>query len=429
MRRVSFAAYLLFLAAPVLAQTSTLPSPLHGAERLRLHGHPQCQWYVSDETALDPGVTCHVPGFDTPLISHQAQLTPSNTMIGGDSADLLDPSWGHTHVAECRSVPWAEVVAPIAIPCQIVLYHTAGGVGTVWDRGGGYIQFANGVLCHQCEGADHPPITGDPMGIVTTPFTWIMVPPDANSPYAHGWFSAAFSMRLYLSNGVIYNATAQLPFYAMADPSKPENNPECDGCGPMFASRIGPSFPGDTGGIWGEPTVFTRDYLPILGPLTAPWTYRIDVAAYAQSGTAPLYDFTARNGMDLHHGIAGIQVSGPVFGDASGNAFFYETLQPSDYATTGTKHALIWKANTGAGSQDFGPHEGVAALLVVGYASGTGITPPPPTTCTDQAATNVGGPIPCTYPPPPPDWHSITGLLQRLNDQIRICDPFDGKCV
>ncbi len=46
----------------------------------------------------------------------------------------------------------------------------------------------------------------------------------------------------------------------------------------------------------------------------------------------------------------------------------------------------------------------VNGLSSTGYSiwfKNTECNPPPPQTCTDQSATNYGGPLPCVYPPPP----------------------------
>ena len=406
----------LLLSSPLVAQSNII---IHGSSQKSIYNDPS-EW---------------------PLTSLQVHWNPSNDMclnnigtglcadFNSGETNLLIASNGHIH-AECNAPLWGEFQnQTITIPCQFVFYHLSGGIGPVWSDSGATLIWPDGKQCNTCQVNEHPPMGGDPMGVVTYQFKLRIVPWDSwfSAGYTHGWVSALTSARVYLTNGTIFDFKFQLPFYAAWDLTAPELNPNCDGCGPVLGSRIAP-HPGDVS-QWGEVTAFTRDVLPILGQITQPVTNLYDVHAYGQSGGGnPVYVAQSRNSINLHGGITGTLNSGPVTGDSSGNGSLLDTLHPTDFASTGTKHAIIWSATTGEGNANFKPHESVAALIVFTISgTGDGVIIPP-VTCQDPLANNIGQPLPCTYPviTPPSDTPFNPSFLETPDHHFKITNPNTG---
>lgn len=91
-------------------------------------------------------------------------------------------------------------------------------------------------------------------------------------------------------------------------------------------------------------------------------------------------------------------------------------------------HTVNTWRNTTAGTKI------AASNLTFTYTVGT-VTPPPPTLCTDPAATNVGQPLPCTFAPPPPTvtYTDVLGVFKRKSingvptNEFKFCLP-SGEC-
>src|SRR5690349_11946507 len=144
MRSVIGAAILLSLSTTVQAQVI----PLHGA--------PQ-------------GVTsCTIPAVYTPItigtglcpaVSAQVHWKPGSGGVTPPAGTLV-ADLAHTHI-QCNIPHGGELpLGRITVPCQLVLFHTAGVVGMMWGALIWDIQFDNPSV-------DFFPIKGDPTAVKT----------------------------------------------------------------------------------------------------------------------------------------------------------------------------------------------------------------------------------------------------------------------
>lgn len=374
MRTVVFIFALLIVSlCSMNAQAQTFP--------IKLHGHPQCEYYVADETPIDPGVTCHMV-----TVSSQGHwAAPSTNMmswnLGSDpegltATDLLNPLSAHGGHLDCRSHFYGETNQPFLMHCVALLFHVAGHLRFVSSDVAGGISFDGGLTWHQGDVWSQPILTGNPMGIVSRPFT-LWIDPSyfisigaTDAPHGwnpHGWTNVRAMERVFYDNGDQADTSLFMPFYSTWDMNAPEVNGG-ESKVPLFRAQTEPHSGGEG---WGSILVQSNDILPILGSTS--WPFWVFAQAYGQaSGTAPPYLLECRTGLDLHAGLTGTRTCGPASGDASGNAWTYIT-------PVAGKTAIIYRANTGEGVPGgFGAHKAVAALLVFNPLGGGPPPPPPP---------------------------------------------------
>ncbi len=320
---------LLLLASPVVAQSI----PIHGSDQKASYASP-AEW---------------------PFLSAQAHWGPANDMAFTGDTSLLNPTVGHVHV-ECNAPIYGDVKQPITLPCDVLLFHLGGEITTASNNAFGVIDWGalNGVR-----------LFGNPMGIAKFPFTLTLNPNAWRESRPHGWVSVQTTMRVALTNGAVVDASLAIPFYSSFDLSVPEAETNCDGCGALLHAVIEPHA-GESG-HWGEIIIETKDILPILGPLTAPFVSgTMRGQTYAQSGLAPPGFTDARADLDLHNGITGHPVT-------------FSHYDPSELGPGTHKVAMMWREDSGEGNAEFLPHEAAAALLVVTVTVPDGTVPLPPT--------------------------------------------------
>jgi hypothetical protein len=96
--------------------------------------------------------------------------------------------------------------------------------------------------------------------------------------------------------------------------------------------------------------------------------------------------------MDFHNGVPGKMI---VSEPANQQGFSTRTLMldPATMTKGPHKDGVFWKSTFG--------RETIATLLAFSYVVGDSV-PGAAELCADPKATNLGQPLPCTFPPPPP---------------------------
>ncbi len=155
--------------------------------------------------------------------------------------------------------------------------------------------------------------------------------------------------------------------------------------------------------------------LPIL-PLAQPWPVAFTSYDYGLADTTRVAESQYRTDFDFHAGVQGT-VRWTVTSDLNPSPVRETILDPAVLGSGPHKVGFIRNLQN--------VDEQVVTLLVT--TIGVGISVPPPTTCTDPGATNNGGPLPCTYPPPAQTCETVVrvnGVTQFVSQQ----SPFTA-CV
>lgn len=334
-----------------------------------IHGHPQKLFYASP-----------------------AEWVPVDCQGWINDPDPLKA--GHIHVVPkfplyYTVLDWANV----DIPFTVKAHNIAGVLGLFtgehiksvrWDDGGT---------------TDMPPRRGDPNGLIE----WHGV---ATIDYTlgddgflhifkfplHGWSGVKFFSRTYLDNADTLDVGCNVPVYSLLDPTAPITDPVQQGNPGTHILNSVVLWRPNQGAIAGEVIADISDYIPL-----APISSRFETIAndYNYTGPVTLGDerFEERLDPDLHHGIRGSLRQGVDVGPRHNRSFFGPiVLDPAAIGPGDHKDMNVWTQPLGA--------ESISAVIVFPFAVAAGV--PPPLLCTDPTATNVGGPLPCTYLPPPP---------------------------
>jgi hypothetical protein len=291
----------------------------------------------------------------------------------------------HVH-ADIRCPIYREVNAGESVTCffTITFFHFDGSVVRV-EPGFHNLESPTTISWDATGTATPPPLTGDPgaVKLITGSFSTQL------PPTVQGWWP--ISLRL------VWHANAT------GDEGRDEvlgsvwSTQVVDAAVrnsldfPLVSSRgvvFGAVNPAVT---WGNASIDVVDYLPLL-PIAAPWSVRVGWYSYTGVALEPARE-QVRLDLDLHNGIEGTMLFDEAHEDFSSPFGHVATFDPA--AGPGPhKLALVRiQPNTATGEQQ-------AQLLVYGFTVDPNA--PVPTTCTDPTATNVGGPLPCTYPPPAP---------------------------
>ena len=341
-----------------------------------IHGHPQKSAYASPAEWVDLSAQCHW---------------------------MVDGVLAHTH-AEMKAPIYIEVHPgdKITVPVTFKLFHTSGKIVSVFTENGGIVLDTFGVW------KEYVNVQGDAAGVSTwtghVTFDTTRNNSDNSTPNAyrwspHGWTEVRIVARTVFPNGTFTDTALEIPFYSMLHPEVPEI-PYPEGRLHPVRSSCTPSPEGPFG--WGLMVTEFKDFIP-LGVLADGETTNPSFATYSYGVSAPLSGtppssigtVDRRLDPDLHNGISGLQLTGPNTFDAnvSGGGLH--------------KFSFIWDVKGPSDVAGIRPGGEAAAILVVNVAVG-GTAPPP--TCQDHAATNFGGPLPCTYPvPPPPPCAGLVG--------------------
>ncbi len=234
----------------------------------------------------------------------------------------------------------------------------------------------------------------------------------------HGWADDRITAITYLDDGRRLDTYGEWAVYSLIDPNAPEHpSPEQGRPGVHLRTRcvMWSNNPLETAG---EIITEISDYIP-LTTITAPWTTIANVYNYTAPADIifPAEVFELRKDSDLHHGVLGPLVRRVETAPGARKEFFGPmTLDPADWGTGSHKAMVIWTQPL---------FNGTALSSVLAFPLTVGVGVPVPTTCTDPAAlnpggllpcryptpvllcqdpkaTNVGQPLPCVYPPPPP---------------------------
>jgi len=365
-----------------------------------IHGHWQCQEYVADSVTPGPG-QCHLP------LKQSAQchwITPA--------LSALSEMPSHTHIEYPRPNFWAVVNSAFTQAVDFVLYHVSGFIDASRIEG----DYIRRIIWDDTGTTTPPPLVGDPNSVVTY-HAHITYDPELGAP-AKGWWNPRLVAITRFADSTSTKDEFFYPLYSTRDPNAPESDNR-----PFLSARC-TGFPVN---VWGTNTSEFRGevYPPILGPITSPWTGTVLPYGYGAQEVLPLGMFQQLSDLNLHAGIPGtLLASEQSFGgNPNGNEItFSPAIGPGVHTM-----AFTWDQPhpTAAGLEE------ATSLLVMQYTvADGGSTPPPPVEVCGNAIDDDGdGLIDEGCVPPPVDWQIVTGVLQRLNDQIRVCDVSDGKCL
>jgi len=386
-----------------------------------IHGHPQKATYASPAEWLAVDSQCWI-GNPDPL---QA---------------------GHIHVVP-KAPAYAQITdyAPFDVPITIKAHKIAGIVGLV--RG----EHVRRIVWDATGTEELPVMRGNPDGLVEwTGVATVDLTLGDDGPGGlhifltplHGWLEVRIFTRTVLDDGSQLDASAVFPLYSAIDLSAPEK-PAAEQGNPGVHHRAACVFSDPSGtAIAGEVITEIDNYLPLV-PITVLYPTIANVYNYtAPAGVALTSElFEQRLDPDLHHGVMGSLIRQDVIPPELNKQLVTPiVLDPAVMGTGAHKAMVVW-------TQPF-PTQAVSAVIVFPVTVGTGV--PVPTTCTDPTATNVGGLLPCIFPPPPvlicndpaalndggplpcvynppppaPVWTTFDAIVQRFGteDRYRICD-------
>lgn len=385
MRLLALAAAVLALAAPVSAQ----PIPIHG--------HPQKAFYASSAECTE----VDSQGWE------------------GNSDPLLA---GHVHIiAKFCDYMVVTSFATFEVPFKIKL-HDYGG--TVTSVGGEHIR---SVRWEDTGSSQMPLLYGGPNelkefhGVATIDlslgddgFLHIFKFP------LHGWSAVRFVAISWLDSGLrrIDNISSR-PLYSMIDPSSPVIDPPQQGNPGTHISNSMTVWDSELGAMVGEVFMELTDYIP-LAPITAPWTYQLSGYNYTAPVTVPQIErFERRRNPDLHNGVRGTLVQAVDIGEGRNRQIITSvTIDPTGLPAGVYKEMDVWTQPLGDAA--------FSSVVVFPYTVGVGV-PSAPTLCADPTATNVGQPLPCTFPPPIVDvCPNLDGVQATVPDGLALVN---GQCV
>lgn len=371
-----------------------------------IHGHPQKAAYAT--------------AAERPTRSGQCHLTDAGAPI-----DVATPLSSHLHVDLVQFPEAAELFSAWVQKFAITLHNVAGSVGQVFGN------MVRDLVWDETGTSTMPPFVGVPHGDVvkTGHFTvdptiplitaWGTIDTERSAP-PRGWFAVGLVARAWMDNGDFVEATTGDSAYSVMDPTAPERSARAGGmitnvqCVGTFADLV-------KGTQFGTAVAEYQGNLPIA-PIFAPWTVLAFPYNYSADLTLPIGTFEQRFDLDFHHGMPGTIVrSMPLDGNHSFTPMPI-VFDPARMGTGDHRTAQIW-TQPSSGKQ-------LSALLVTTVTVGAGV-PPPPATCQDPTATNVGGPLPCVFPvvvPPVETWDVFSPVF-RLNSKdparLQVCRTAD----
>lgn len=432
-----------------------------------LHGAPQ-------------GVTsCTIPSVYTPhtigtglcpALSLQTHWKPGDGSPAVDPPDTLIHDLSHTHI-QCNFPELGEVNSAITLPCQFVLFHTAGRIIDDGQSVGGphvtAITFDDGVTTF--------PLVGDP----TTVKTWnvhITFDPTVVSAeegiQPNGWANFRVGVRTAFDSdpNLFMDTQAFWTIWSTLDPTQP-TQPEGEGTRIMLAAKAVVS-----GYTFGAHLMeFRCSTLPLYAAISAPvqcldfsYSYGAMTAIVNGVEQVPLIGtYLNLIDNDYHNGLAGNVVdttpAGTIGGFGSSQIVTFDPVvidgftAPAGFAPHVHRSTQSWEAQTpdqpvtSVHGQTTTPGEALFALVSYDVAVGpnpVGCTPDtcpttapaPPPVCTPPSILLASGlcipppppPPPPPTPPPPPVIVTtplpVTGILTTINgvaQPVQLCvgDP------
>lgn len=289
-----------------------------------------------------------------PIVSSQVHWrAPGTGAIAGVSS--------HTHL-DCAFPLYARLgSAPFTVPCKFVLFNTAGKITRLASSGGGWA----------LDGGRTLPLVGDPNGVVTYTGTFTFTPSQSSAP-AHGWYIYDMQTVTTYDNGDSMPNDLRLPVFSVIDTSQPETDNQIRH---HSQARIRDAT---------EPDALRWDFhftefsqiLPVLGPVSPEFPWRVVVKGYNYAGTRGLAPGVLEIWLDpdLHNGNPGtLLASGP------GGSMAYDF--PGQVPVGDHRVMYMWRGATLDGSKE------LASNFVIPLKVGPG---------------GVAQPSISTLPPPPP---------------------------
>lgn len=358
MRKLVFALLVSCALVPIKAQDITI----------KIHGHPQKQFYNSES--------------EWPEFEPQCHGAPS--VFPFDNTNPF-PKLQHTHLY-LKAPVYAELNGPINIEGWLKTFQL---VGRTDDHINGLtnVRFDN-------SGTSTPQILrGDPNGLIVQHFT-ATIPSDYWPK--HGTFDSRITIRTYFDNGGIMDNESDYSFYSMLDPSQPETNVSSSPTGVFVATRCNLRWESRGTDNLATVAMEARSYLPIT-PFDKPFPISLAYYTYGSSFQSELAPGFAENSLDadLHMGNEGTQIftfqvpdgandpgSGPFFPcntalcNTPGDNPYY--IYPDQIGAGNHSINFRWKQSTGKGSIHFEPNLENWALIRVPIIIGDTIPIPPP---------------------------------------------------
>lgn len=356
-----------------------------------IFNHPQKSSYASE--AEYPTISCQCHWKENPTAAPD----------GSNSQAIIDAALttaAHTHF-DVRGPIYSEITGLLRVPFTIKLFQTDGTASFTLDR-----QETVTRIEWDATGTDVAPIMiGDPFPHALMEYSGHFTIDPRRNAGGHGfpqrgWYSPQIQVNTNFTSGAGTLQLLRYPLYSMLDPNAPDGS--LSGY-PVLIASCYPHSPGIT--EWGTNYVEVDNFIP-LTPISASWPLIVGTAAYGGNEVGDGI-FEQRAGIDFHNGNTGqlLSVQREEEFTSSNRA---PVLDPIVLGSGPHNMALIWAKPTKHLERI------VTALLVFPVTVGPNV--PPPTTCQDPLANNVGQPLPCTYNPTPPveEWRPVTPSFNEL---------------
>lgn len=260
---------------------------------LKLHGHPQKEFYIDPSEWIRFSVQGHWAPGENPV---KPSATPP--IIFDISQGMLGNSiLSHTHF-DLTSPIYAEVAEAFVCDFSILLFHTTGKA--IFE-----LQYQEGIknIFWNSTGSSVPPLMiGNPNGIAEWTGKITLDPTIKTRWYTlHGWWSPLISVTTLFDNKDINNIRVIVPFFSMLNPSAPETQGS-----PTLSARTAPVSSRHPTISWGDNLVETSQYIPIA-PIDKTWSNFMITAGYGAKGLPPA-NFQQRADLDLHNHVGGILI-------------------------------------------------------------------------------------------------------------------------
>ena len=288
--------------------------------QLKLHGHPQKDFYLSPT--------------EHPILDIQGWFGNPDPLMAS-----------HVHIIP--QVPlYAELTEQnLAVPFTLKAHMFDGTIGVLSGPQISRVHWDD-------TNSDTPPVmAGDPNGLkqwtgiaffdlLLNPVTF----PEGLFKFPdHGWGGLRFFTRTALANGDIVDVIATPSVYSMLIPTAPEQPPPQQGNpGVVIRSSVTIWRP-NQGAIVGELITEVNDYIPLL-PIDKPWTTIAQGYNYtAPPGVPDINRFEQRLDPDLHHGIRGSLIFGKDIGSGQNKSFLGPiVIDPAVMGTGAHKEMVVW---------------------------------------------------------------------------------------
>jgi hypothetical protein len=372
----------------------------------------------------NPAITRTVITLHTPIQGVTQYTDPSEWVYFTNQEQWqasTDTMMRHAHMEFCAPAR-GDMTGPITIPFRLRTFMEGGAMA--WQLNGPMVR---DVVFETATAPFLANVTGESVatGHLTLDPSIVFLDDNTNINHAaaNGWTIFQIGYLYRQLNGDVLGPRGFVSMFTKRDPSILEQTQY----GPLFGPYNDLQVNGEQGGQWGVSAVQSDAILPVYAPFNAFWPTP-NTFGYGYAGTPSLLKGTLQIywDRDLHHGIPGTPQART------------DGIDPTGHAAGPHAVSYNWTTASGPGGvPEAGvfPNETLTTVFGFNVVVGEGGTieppPPPPALCTDPTATNVGGALPCVFPPPPPppSWQFFTPFFQRLNDNLRVCDSADSKCV